>query len=140
MKALDTIMGKIAYAIEFMAYFTIAIGIIIFISSLSNSKYQRYKEYVLLKVIGAKMKQVYAIIILEYFILSIIAVNAGLILAALGTYLLAELVFKSAFFMDYSLILWTNISVISLTIIIGLLNNMSLNKESPMDLIRQEGN
>ena len=31
MKAINTIMGKIAYAIEFMAYFTIVIGIISFV-------------------------------------------------------------------------------------------------------------
>ena len=91
-------------------------------------------------MMGARMKQIYAIIVLEYFLLSVIAVNAGLILAAFGASLLATLLFKSAFFMDYYLILWANLSVISMTVFIGLINNRSLNKQSPLDLIRQEGN
>src|SRR5258708_40159693 len=78
---LDDLMGKIGFVIRFMAGFSIVTGIVVLIASVLISKYQRMKESVLLRTLGAKRKQDFAITALEYWILGFLAALTGKLLA-----------------------------------------------------------
>ncbi|HBL78960.1 MAG TPA: hypothetical protein DDZ79_02965, partial [Aequorivita sp.] len=52
----EDILNKVSWIINFMAFFSILTGIIVLIGSVRTSKYQRIKESVLLRTLGAKNK------------------------------------------------------------------------------------
>ena len=67
LKTLEEILGKISFVIRFMTLFSIGTGIIMLISSIVLSRFQRMKENVLLRTLGASSAQLWKIIIAEYF-------------------------------------------------------------------------
>jgi len=66
---LSQILRKVSYVIQFMAAFSIFTGMIVLISSLLLSKYQRIKESVLLRTLGAGQRQILLISATEYALL-----------------------------------------------------------------------
>ena len=68
---IEDILDKVSWIVNFMAFFSILTGIIVLIGSVRNSKYQRIKESVLLRTLGAKNGQILKISALEYLFLGI---------------------------------------------------------------------
>jgi len=66
------ILDKISWVINFMAFFSILTGVIVLIGSVRTSKYQRIKESVLLRTLGAKSDQILKITALEYLYLGLL--------------------------------------------------------------------
>src|SRR5690606_22741758 len=72
LKVLDELLEKIGFVIRFMGGFSILTGIIVLVASVMISKYQRIKESVLLRTMGASRRQILVITALEYFSLGVI--------------------------------------------------------------------
>ena len=89
----EGILDKVSWVINFMAFFSILTGIIVLIGSVRTSKYQRIKESVLLRTLGAKNKQILSITALEYIFLGVLGSLVGILLALLSSFLLAVFVF-----------------------------------------------
>ena len=75
-RALDDILGKVGAAIRFMAFFTLAAGLVVLLGSLATSRAQRLRETVLLKTLGASRAQVARVAVAEYLALGLL-VGAG---------------------------------------------------------------
>jgi len=135
---IESILDKISWAINFMAVFSILTGIIVLIGSVRNSKYQRIKESVLLRTIGARSVQILKITALEYLYLGVLGSSMGILLSLLGSQLLAMFVFKSPFTpaIEPFLILLPGISLLVLAI--GLLNSRSVISSPPLQVLRKE--
>lgn len=138
-EALEEILNKISFVIQFMAFFSIATGILVLISSLIISKYQRMRESILLRTLGASSQIVSKINTLEYFFLGSLASLSGLVLSFLATWLLSEFVFdftfRGAWFEAFILYLL----ITSLTIILGWLNGRKISNQPPMEILRGNG-
>lgn len=133
---LNDIITKVSYVIKFMAAFSILIGIIVLISSLFLSKYQRIKESVLLRTLGAVEKKIYRINTVEYASLGILSALTGIILAVLGSFLLSKYVFELDFSLNWLPILGIFVFIVLLTVIIGLWNSKDVVKKSPLQILR----
>ena len=135
---IERILDKISWAINFMAVFSILTGIIVLIGSVRNSKYQRIKESVLLRTIGARSVQILKITALEYLYLGVLGSSIGILLSLLGSQLLAVFVFKSPFTpaLEPFLILLPGISL--LVLVIGLANSRSVISSPPLQVLRKE--
>ena len=135
---IESILDKISWAINFMAVFSILTGIIVLIGSVRNSKYQRIKESVLLRTIGARSVQILKITALEYLYLGVLGSSMGILLSLLGSQLLAMFVFKSPFTptIEPFLILLPGISLLVLAI--GLVNSRSVISSPPLQVLRKE--
>ncbi len=94
---IEDILDKISWIINFMAFFSILTGIIVLIGSVRNSKYQRIKESVLLRTLGAKSKQILKITAFEYVYLGVFGSLVGIILSLISSQLLATFLFKEPF-------------------------------------------
>jgi putative ABC transport system permease protein len=94
---IEDILDKVSWVINFMAFFSILTGIIVLIGSVRNSKYQRIKESVLLRTLGAKNNQILKISALEYLFLGILGSLVGILLALVSSLLLAIFVFNEPF-------------------------------------------
>ncbi len=133
---LNDIITKVSYVIKFMAGFSILIGLIVLISSLFLSKYQRIRESVLLRTLGAVENKIYKINAVEYAALGILSALTGILLAVVGSYSLAKFVFE----LDYNLSWWPIIGIfvfiVALTVLIGLWNSRDVVKRSPLEILR----
>ena len=138
LNTLNDILSKISYVIKFMAGFSILTGLIVLISSLLLSKYQRIRESVLLRTIGAKGHQILKINATEYAILGSLSALTGIIIAIIGSYLIAT----SELDLDFSLNWWPIIGIfffiVGLTVLIGLYNTRDVLRKSPLEVLRKE--
>jgi len=135
---LQEILDKIGFIIQFMGAFSILTGIIVLISSVRISKFQRIRENVLLRTLGASRKQIYLITISEYLFLGLLSALTGIIISLLASYLLAIFVFESVFVPSIGMIALLLLLIVGLTVLIGLINSLSVINRSPLEALRKE--
>jgi putative ABC transport system permease protein len=135
---LNDILTKVSYVIKFMAAFSILIGLIVLISSLFLSKFQRIKESVLLRTIGAVKKQIIQINIVEYTILGILSSATGIMIALISSFALAKWVFELDFQIKWLPIIVVFLLIVGLTVTIGLWNSREVIQKSPLEVLRRE--
>lgn len=134
----EDILDKISWIINFMAFFSILTGFIVLIGSVRNSKYQRIKESVLLRTLGAKSKQILQITALEYVYLGLLGSLTGILLSLVGSQLLATLLFKEPFIPSAIPFLVFLPSITILVVVIGLSNLKSVLQSPPLEVLRKE--
>jgi putative ABC transport system permease protein len=86
LNTLDSILGRVASAIRFVAMFTILTGVAVLISAVLSSRSQRLKESILMKTLGAPRHQIITAIVAEYLFLGAISCATAAILATLATW------------------------------------------------------
>jgi len=138
LQTLDEILDKIAFVIQFMAGFSIVTGLVVLISSVLISKYQRMQESVLLRTLGASRRQILLITALEYFFLGGLAAATGIIIALGGSWALAKFDFETPFTPQILPIIILFFLVSALTVVIGLFNSRSILNRSPLEILRSE--
>jgi putative ABC transport system permease protein len=138
LRVLDDIFNKIGFVIRFMAGFSILTGLIVLISSVLISKYQRLQESVLLRTLGASRKQIFTITALEYFFLGSLAAFTGILLAVAGSWSLAKFSFEAEFKPEILPVLVVFLFVSLLTVIIGLINSRGILSKPPLEVLRQD--
>ena len=135
----EGILDKISWVISFMAFFSILTGIIVLIGSVRNSKYQRIKESVLLRTLGAHRKQILRITALEYLYLGILGSGVGILLSLISSQLLAFFVFETPFVPSLIPFLVVLPGITLLVLLIGLSNSRSVLNSPPLQVLRKEG-
>jgi putative ABC transport system permease protein len=135
---IEDILDKISWIINFMAFFSILTGIIVLIGSVRNSKYQRIKESVLLRTLGAKSNQILQITALEYIYLGMLGSLVGIVLSLISSQLLATLLFKEPFIPSAVPFLVFLPGITVLVLIIGLSNIRAVLKSPPLEVLRKE--
>ena len=134
----EEILDQVSWVINFMAFFSILTGIIVLIGSVRTSKYQRIKESVLLRTLGAKNKQILQISAFEYVFLGLLGSLVGIMLALLSSLSLALFVFKEPFIPSLIPFVVFLPGITILVLIIGLSNIQSVLKSSPLEVLRRE--
>lgn len=135
---LEEILNKVSWVINFMAFFSILTGIIVLIGSVRTSKYQRIKESVLLRTLGAKNKQILKITALEYVFLGILGSLVGILLALLSSLSLALFVFNEPFVPSVIPFIVFLPGLTLLVLAIGLSNIQTVLRRSPLEVLRRE--
>lgn len=134
----EGILDKISWVISFMAFFSIITGIIVLIGSVRNSKYQRIRESVLLRTLGAKSSQILKITALEYLYLGLLGSGVGILLSLVSSQLLAYFVFDMAFVPSWIPFLVVLPSITLLVLAIGISNSRSVLRSPPLQVLRKE--
>ncbi len=136
--ALNEILNKVSYVIRFMAVFCILTGLIVLLSSLMLSKYQRMKESVLLRTLGARRRQVLWINAVEYALLGALSGATGVGIALIGSWLIAHFQFELDFNIQWIPVILVFVFVTTLTLLIGLLNTRDVVNKPPLEVLRKE--
>jgi len=139
LSTIDDFMDKVAYVIRFMALFSVVTGIIVLIGAISNSRYARLKENVLLRTLGAVRKQIVNLTLIEYSYLGVIASVTGSLLSILSAWALSVFFFEIEFSPNYTSVVTVCLSVVLITVFIGWINSRSVYGDSPIDILRKEG-
>lgn len=137
-KTLDQVLGQVSFVIQFMALFSILTGLVVLISSVIISRFQRIQESVLLRTLGANRRQVLWINALEYFFLGSLSSLSGIVLALASTYALARFAFRIPFLIDFVAILTVYVIITGVTIFIGMLNSRGVLNKPPLEVLRNE--
>ena len=138
LQALDGIFSKVAFVIQFMALFTVLTGVIVLVGAVLNGRYQRVRETVLLRTLGATRRQLVQIQLVEYAILGVLAAVVGGVLSIGGNALVAHFVFKMTPATPPLLILGAVATAAAVTVVTGLLTSRGVTDHPPLEILRQE--
>jgi putative ABC transport system permease protein len=137
-QTVDSILTKVALVIRVMSLFTVGAGLVVLASTIWSGRYQRLKESVLLRTLGASRAQIWQVLCAEYLMLGVLASGTGIVLAVISSWALARFVFKLA----YAPSIWplgvAVISVSALTVFIGLLTSRGIGNTPPLEILRAE--
>lgn len=136
--ALQSVFGRINFAIQFMGFFTAATGVIILINALSTSRQSRIRESVLLRTMGASASQIRRIMAIEYGMIGAIAGTVGIGLALAAASALGTLVFKVDFTVPWLQITSAFVFVVLLALITGMAGSRGIATHSPLAILRKE--
>ena len=135
---LDDILSKISFVIRFMALFSVVTGLIVLAGAVVTGRFQRIRESVLLRTLGASRKQVLRILLIEYFFLGSLAASAGLALSLAGGWALSRFVFEVDYAPDAAPFAVAFLIAGGLTVIIGMLNSRGILDRPPLEVLRAE--
>ena len=138
LKTVEDLLGKIAFVIRFMALFSIFTGLLVLISSIVISKYQRVRESVLLRTLGASRRQILTINALEYALLGTLAAMTGIGLSMIASWGLAVYLFQIPFSLDFMPIVYVLLGIVALVVLIGMLNTRDVVRKPPLEVLRGE--
>jgi putative ABC transport system permease protein len=138
MQTVDGIFTKVAFVIEFMAAFTVLTGIIVLAGAVMTGRFQRIRETVLLRTLGATRRQLQQIQLVEYAILGVLAAIVGCVLSVVGNALLAKYIFRITPSVPVVLLVIGALAVCVVTVITGLLSGRGVTDHPPLEVLRQE--
>jgi putative ABC transport system permease protein len=134
----QSIVSKITFGVRFMAFFTALTGVLLLITATLNSRYQRFREGILLRTLGASRSQILWIQFVEFSLLGIMASFTGILLAVGGQWALSKFVFEVNFVFP----LWPVLGAVAvnyvITVIVGLLGSWGITRHPPLELLRAE--
>ncbi len=132
-------LDRITFVIQFIGLFSIITGLIVLAGSAATSRYQRIRESVLLRTLGAKQIQVIKIQIIEYAFLGILAAFIGLSLSIATSWLIGYFYFGIEFIPNFTILGIEIALLVIFVLLIGLLNTRGIHAKPPLEILRQEG-
>jgi putative ABC transport system permease protein len=136
--AVESVLGRINFAIRFMGLFTMATGIIILANAVAASRHRRSAESALLRTLGASTRQIRNILAIEYALLGLVAGILGVTLALAAGYALGTFVFKVDFYVPWLQVLAAVGSITTLATATGLLCSRGISSAPPLQVLRQD--
>lgn len=138
LQTINALVHRIAFAIRFMAFFTIAAGGLVLTSAVLSSRSQRLRESVLLRTLGASRQQIRHILLCEYLCLGVVAATTGLLLAMLASWALATWLFEVTFVPAGLPLIVALLMVSVLTTVVGMLGSRGVTTQPPLQVLRRE--
>ncbi|HEY1581854.1 MAG TPA: FtsX-like permease family protein [Chthoniobacterales bacterium] len=137
-QTVDSILIKVALVIRIMSLFTVGTGLIVLGSTIWSGRYQRLKESVLLRTLGASRAQIWKILCAEYLFLGLLASATGILLALAASWALAVFAFRLDYTFSFLPIASAALVVTALTVAIGLLTSYGVGSTPPLAILREE--
>jgi putative ABC transport system permease protein len=137
-RTVERIIGRVSLAIRFMALFTLATGAVVLIGAVATSRYQRLREAVLLRTLGATRGQVVRVLISEYAALGGLASVVAVGLSTVAGWALMKWVFEIRFTLPFPQLFGLTLGLIALTVTVGLWNSTEIFRKAPLEVLREE--
>ncbi len=132
------IIDKATAAVRLLSVFTVGTGLLVLAAAILTGRYERVKEGVLLRTLGASRRQIFRILTVEYFCLGSLSAFTGILLAAAGNWALATFVFKLPWAPSPLAMVACWFIVAGLTVAIGLLASRGVCDHPPLEILRAE--
>ena len=131
------LLDKISNVIRFIALFAILAGMIILASSVAATRYQRIREAVLLKTLGATRAQVAQIQAAEFLVVGSAAGLVGGMLAAGTAYFLLGKLLNTSFDFKWLPLFVGTLGTAALAIAAGWLASHGVMNHKPLEVLRE---
>jgi putative ABC transport system permease protein len=135
---LDDILGRVALAVRFMAGFSLAAGAVVLAAAIATTRFQRLREAVLLRTLGATRRQVLQVCFAEYAALGLLSAGMAVALSAAAGWVLSRFVFETSYALPYGAIASLTAAVVLITVAIGLGNSLDILRRTPLAVLRNE--
>lgn len=136
-QTLDAILNRVSLGVRFMALFSIGAGLLILIGAIATSRYQRLRESVLLKTLGATSRQIRRILLTEYFALGALGGLVGAGLALVAGWAAAEFLFEVPYRPPTLRLAGFWLGTAALTTVVGVLAGREALKRPPLEVLRE---
>ncbi len=136
LSTVDTILEKVSFIIKFLATFSLFTGIIVLIGIVAASRYQRVRESILLRTLGASKNQISRIMFLEYIFLGTLSALTGLALSVGGAWALSFFLFEIPFNPELLPLFFAVPFVAGLTTLVGHLSARNVSSSPPLEILR----
>ncbi|HSD27058.1 MAG TPA: FtsX-like permease family protein [Vicinamibacteria bacterium] len=137
-RAIEGVLDKVVLAVRFMALFSLAAGALVLAGAIAASRYQRVREGALLRTLGARRSQLVRILLAEYAVLGALAAGAAILLSSLAGWALVRFVFDGAFALPGPPLLALVLTVLGLTVAVGLSGSTEVWRRPPLEVLRAE--
>ncbi len=134
---IERIVGRATLAIRFMAFFSIIAGAVVLAGAVSASRFQRMRESVLLRTLGATRAQVRRILLTEYATLGLLGGAVGTLLGTVAGWLLVTQAFDMDFRLPLLPVAVALLGVAALAALIGLVNGGEALRRTPLAVLRE---
>ncbi|MFO7726622.1 MAG: FtsX-like permease family protein, partial [Oceanipulchritudo sp.] len=136
--SIEDILARAAFVIKFMAGFTIATGLVVLAGAVLSSRYQRIRESVLFRTLGASSGFIRIVLTLEFLLIGSVAGLAGLILSWIASWALLVFAFEVAF--EPGLLQAASVlaGVVALTWFTGWITSRGIATQPPLVILRKE--
>jgi putative ABC transport system permease protein len=134
-ETLTRIVDKAALAIRFMALFSVIGGGIVLLGAIAASRFQRMRESVLLRALGATRRQVVQVLFTEYAALGAMAGLVGVTLGGIASRALITQVFEIDFTAPLATLVGLWAIVAALAVAIGLVNSREVLNRTPLAVL-----
>jgi putative ABC transport system permease protein len=135
--SIDVGQDKISIVIRFVALFAIVSGLIILAAGVVSTRYQRIREVVLLKTLGATRAQISSIQASEFFVIGTAAGLIGGLLAAIAAHYLLGKLLRTDFDFQWIPILVGAAATAALSIGTGWLASRGVLNHRPLEILRE---
>jgi putative ABC transport system permease protein len=137
-RSIDGVVDRVAQAVRFISLFSLATGVVVLLGALATSRYQRVREAVLLKTLGASRRQLLAVACVEYVGLGVLGALAALLLATTAGWALVRFLFEARFAVPLGALGALSLGVVALTVAVGLLGSLDVFRRTPLAVLRAE--
>jgi putative ABC transport system permease protein len=137
-QAVEAVVGRVAFVVRFLALFSLGTGGLVLLGAVATSRYQRLREGVLLKVLGATRGQLLRINLVEHAVLGAVGAVAALLLAIGAGWALVTYVFEARFVLPLGPLLGFAVVLTALTTAVGVAGSAALLRQSPLAALRAE--
>jgi putative ABC transport system permease protein len=137
-RAIEDVLSRVAWAVRFMALFSLATGLAVLAGALATSRYQRLREAVLLKTLGGTRRQVLRVVVAEYASLGVVGASVGLLLASLAGWALMRFAFQGSFALPLLPLAGFGLAVVALTAGLGAMGSAEIFRRTPLEVLRSE--
>jgi putative ABC transport system permease protein len=138
LSTVNDLFEKIGLVVRFLALFSIVTGLVVLAGAVVNSRFARIREYVLLRTIGARTKQISWITLIEYAYVGVFSAITGMALSLGGGFLLTRYFFEVGFSFDAGELAMIGGAVVVLTVFIGWFNSREVISTPPLQVLRKE--
>jgi len=138
-QTLSRIIGRVAWAIRFIAVFALVGGIVVLIGAIAAGRFQRARESALLRTLGATGRQASRILLTEYAALGSLAGLTGITLGSIAAWALTRWVFEVPFRLPVLALVLLWACVASLAMFVGTLSSRGLLGRPPLAALREAG-
>ena len=136
-KTVGNIINKVAVAVQFLALFSLAMGVPVLFSAVAATRRDRLREGVLLKTLGATRAQIVRILFAEYALLGALGALTGMLLSFAGAWGLVKYIFDGHFSPALLPAAMIALAMMGLAVSIGLLTGRDVFRETPMAALRE---
>jgi putative ABC transport system permease protein len=130
-------LNRVSSIIRFISLFAIASGIVLLASSVASTRYQRIREAVLLKTLGATRAQVARIQAAEFLIVGLMAGILGGLIAAAAAHILLGTLLDTEFRFRWAPLAAGMVATAVLAIATGWVASRGVLKHRPLEILRE---
>jgi putative ABC transport system permease protein len=138
LNTVNAILGRVSYAVRFVAAFTILTGFAVLAGAILSSRGQRIKESILLRTLGAPRAQILTGVIAEYVFAGALAAVTGTALALAASWGLSLYFFRTVAEVSGGPLIAIPLLVTLVTVGAGALGCWGLFRRSALDALRAE--